>query len=158
MIDLWSVKHENKWYTASIWGITWETDPEERILAKRLIDFLEGKRVLYNDCKYGCENCKERSSKSVLEIKSFASDMLYKLSKETDYKKAVRGIRQESNKFLNDVGFEEAYTNIIYAQNKSSCPILKYRMEMAEHVLKIMNMFDIREVGDLFYLLQEYIK
>ena len=139
-------------------GITWETDPEERVLAIRLIDFLEGKRVLYNDCKYGCTNCKERSSKSVLEIKSFASDMLYKLSKETDYKKAVRGIRQEANNFLNDLGFEEAYTNIIYARNKSSCPILKYRMEMAEHILKIMNMFDIREVGDLFYLLQEYIK
>ena len=139
-------------------GITWEVEPEERKLAIVLIDFLEGKRVLYNDCKYGCANCKERSAKSVLEIKSFTSDMLYKLSKETDYKKAVRAIRQESNKFLNDVEFEDAYTNIIYARNKSSCPILKYRMETAEHILKIMNMFEIREVGDLFYLLQEYIK
>lgn len=137
-------------------GITWETDPEERVLAIKLIDFLEGKRVLYNDCKHGCVNCKERSSKSVLDIKSFTTDMLCNLSKETDFKRAVRAIRQESNKFLDDVGFEEAYTYIIYARNKSSCPILKYRMEMAEHILKIINMFDIREVGDLFYLLQEY--
>ena len=139
-------------------GLTWEVEPEERILAIRLIDFLEGKRVLFNDCKYGCENCKERSAKSVLDIKSFATDMLSKLSTETDYKKAVRVIRQESNKFLNDIDFEKTYINIVHARNKSNCPILNYRMKMSECILKIMNMFDIREVGDLFYLLQEYME
>lgn len=139
-------------------GLTWEVEPEERILAIKLIDFLEGKRVLFNDCKYGCENCKERSSKSVLDIKSFTTDMLYELSKETDYKKAVRVIRQESNKFLNGVDYEEAYINIINARNKADCPILNYRAKMAECILKIMNMFDIREVGELFYLLQEYME
>lgn len=138
-------------------GLTWEIEPEERILAIRLIDFLESKRILFNDCKYGCENCKERSAKSVLDIKSFTTDMLLNLSKETDYKKTVRIIRQESNKFLNDVNFEEAYISIIHAGNKSDCPILNYRMKMAMCILKIMNMFDIREVGDLFYLLREYM-
>lgn len=139
-------------------GMTWEVEPEERILAINLIDFLEGKRVLYNDCSYGCENCKERSARSVLDIKNFSTDMLLGLSKETDYKSIVRVIRQECNNFLNDVEFEKAYTEIIYARNKSSCPILNYRMQMAENILKIMNMFDIREIGNLFCLLQEYIK
>ena len=119
---------------------------------------MEGKRVLYNDCKYGCENCKERSAKSVLDINSFTTEMLNKLPKETDYKNAVRIIRQGSNDFLNDLEFETAYTNIIFSRNKSSCPILSYRMRMAECILEIMNMFDIREVGKLFYLIQEYIK
>ena len=139
-------------------GVTWEVEPSERLLAIQLIDFLEGKRVLLNDCKYGCENCKERSSKSVLNIKSFTTEMLYKLPKETDYKNVVRIIRQESNDFLNNLDFEADDTKIIYSRNKSSCPILSYRMRMAECILKIMNMFDIREVGNLFYLLQEYMK
>ena len=139
-------------------GITWQVEPSERILAIQLIDFLEGKRVLFNDCKYGCENCKERSAKSVLDINSFTTEMLYKLPKETDYKNAVRIIRQESNDFLNNLEFEAAYTKIIYSRNKSSCPILSYRMRMAECILKIMNMFDISEFGKLFYLIQEYMK
>ena len=84
-------------------GITWEIEPEERIFAMQLIDFLEGKRVLFNDCKYGCKDCKERSIKSVLDIKSFITDMLHTLLKETDFKKAVRTIRQESNIFLNNI-------------------------------------------------------
>lgn len=138
-------------------GITWEIEPEERIFAMQLIDFLEGKRVLFNDCKYGCKDCKERSIKSVLDIKSFITDMLHMLLKETDFKKAVRTIRQESNIFLNDIDFEENYKGIIDARNKTLCPILSYRKKMAECILKIMNMFDIREVGDLFYLLSEYM-
>lgn len=123
-----------------------------------MIDFLEGKRVLFNDCKYGCKNCKERSAESVLDIKSFTTEMLCKLPKETDYKSVIRTIRQESNSFLNDLEFEAAYKKIIYARNKSSCPILNYRMEMAKCILKVMNMFDIREVGNLFYLVREYMK
>lgn len=139
-------------------GMTWEVEPEERVLAIKLIDFLEGKRVLYNECKYGCENCRERSTKSVLDIKEFSADMLLGLSKETDFKNIVRVIRQECNTFLNDVEFEKAYTKIIYERNKSSCPILSYRMRMVENILKIMNMFDIREIGNLSYLLREYMK
>lgn len=139
-------------------GVSWEIESEERIYAIRLIDFLEGKRVLFNDCKYGCKNCKERSIKSVLDIKNFTTDMICELSKETDYKKAVRTIRQESNIFLNDIDFEENYENIICSKNKTFCPILTYRARMADCILKIMDMFDIRDIGNLFCLLQECIK
>lgn len=80
-------------------GISWEIDENEKVLATNLIDYLEGKRVLYNECKRGCRNCKVRSTKSVLEIKKFTTNMLCDLHKETDFKRAVRCIRQESNIF-----------------------------------------------------------
>lgn len=55
------------------------------------------------------------------------------LTKETDYKNIVRVIRQECNNFLNDLEFEKAYTEIIYARNKSSCPILNYNANGTEY-------------------------
>lgn len=139
-------------------GINWEVDEQDSVLATRLIDFLEGKRVLYNDCRRGCQNCMERSAKSVLDIKDFTTEMLCNLSKETDFKRVVRYIRQESNVFLNDIDVEAAHISIINSRNKTFCPVMRYREAMAKHILEIMDMFDIREIGDLFFLVQEYIK
>lgn len=139
-------------------GINWEIDEQDNVLATRLIDFLEGKRVLYNECRRGCQNCRERSVKSVLDIKDFTTEMLCALSKETDFKRVIRYIRQESNIFLNDIDAEDIHLNIINSRNKIFCPLLRYREAMAKHILEIMDMFNIREVGNLFYLVQEYIE
>lgn len=139
-------------------GINWVIDEQDSVVATRLIDFLEGKRVLYKDCRRGCKNCRERSTKSVLDIKEFTSKMLCALPKETDFKRVVRYIRQESNIFLNDIDAEDTHINMIDSRNKIFCPLLRYREAMAKHILEIMDMFNIREVGELSYLIQECIK
>jgi hypothetical protein len=139
-------------------GINWDVDKQDSVLATTLIDFLEGKRVLYNECRRGCQNCRERSAKSVLDIKDFTTEMLCDLPKETDFKRVVRYIRQESNIFLNDIDTEDTYFSIINSRNKTFCPLLGYRETMAKHILEIMDMFDIRDIGELSCLVQENIK
>ena len=94
----------------------------------------------------------------MLEIKDFTTDMLSALPKETDFKRVVKYIRQESNAFLNDIDVEEIHLSIINSLNKIFCPLLIYRERMVKHILEIMDMFNIREVGELSYLIQEYIK
>ncbi len=81
-------------------GVQWEPKPTDSEVARRVIRFLEDRRVLYND--YACEapgHCVE----SVLEIRRFLTEEIASLGDNSDLLAPLRVMRAGCRKFLNQM-------------------------------------------------------
>lgn len=81
-----------------VFGVSWNPAETQRSVAKRIIIFLESKRVLYADFgdEAGC-HCID----SVLEIKKFLTNELPNIDEDSELNSYVRAMRTATNKFLN---------------------------------------------------------
>lgn len=86
-----------------VFGIEWNPPEAERAIAKRVLTFLEDRRVLYVPSEmeipsYGVH--------SVIEIRGFLTSELGQLTSEGQLEKCLRGMRAACRKFLDAVGPE----------------------------------------------------
>ncbi len=78
-------------------GISWEPSETERRIAKRIIIYLEAKRVLYSP--YELETVYP-TVESVVEIKNKLTDEIPKMKENGELNQYTRAMRNACNKFL----------------------------------------------------------
>lgn len=78
-------------------GISWNPDESERDIAKRIIVFLEAKRVLYSP--YELETVFPVVH-SVIEIRDMLTHEIPKMKKDSKLEECARAMRNSCNKFL----------------------------------------------------------
>lgn len=80
-----------------IFGVSWNPAETQRSIARRIIIYLEARRVLY--AEFGDEavcHCID----SVIEIKQFLTDELPNIDEDSELNSYVRAMRTATNKFL----------------------------------------------------------
>lgn len=81
-----------------IFGLSWQPSENERSMAKRIIIFLEPRRVLYSEYEYELVH---HCITSVIEIRNFLTSELSNINENSDLNSYVRSMRNSCNKFLN---------------------------------------------------------
>ena len=80
-----------------IFGVSWNPPEADITVARRLVRYLEDRRVLYNPWHIEIpEHCIE----SVIEIRRFLSDVLQDLATSGELEASVRAMRSACRKFL----------------------------------------------------------
>lgn len=102
-------------FSIPIFGVQWNPPELEISKARRLIAFLEDRRVLYApDSMEVAEHCVE----SVLEIRKFLTTELGSLDAETELAKNLRAMRAACRKFLNETSGSDDRRIITFARNR----------------------------------------
>lgn len=86
-----------------VFGVSWNPSVSQRTVARKIITYLEGKRVLYEDLndEFAC-SCVE----SVLEIKDFLTNQISDVKENSELETYVRGMRTACNTFLSKCHLE----------------------------------------------------
>ncbi|WP_456429082.1 DUF6650 family protein [Rhodocaloribacter sp.] len=87
-------------FSVPVFGVSWNPPEPEVAVARRVLAFLEDRRVLFNP--YHLEVA-DQCVDSVLEIRRFLTTEIGRLPAESELSKHLRGIRAACRKFLNDV-------------------------------------------------------
>ncbi len=88
-------------FSVSVFGVSWNPPEPETIVARRVLTFLEDRRVLYNP--YHLEVA-DQCVHSVPEIRRVLTDEIGNLASDSKRVDHLRGIRAACRKFLNDTG------------------------------------------------------
>lgn len=89
-----------------VFGISWNPDESEREIAKRIIVFLEARRVLYSS--YELEAVLPVVD-SVIDIRDMLTDEIPKMKKDSKLQECARAMRKACNKFLDKCKDEEEF-------------------------------------------------
>lgn len=87
-------------FSIPAFGISWNPPEPEIDIAKRVLAFLEDRRVLYNP--HYLEEV-DHCVQSILDIRNFLTGQIGILDSESKLSAHLRGIRAACRKFLNDV-------------------------------------------------------
>ena len=80
-----------------VFGVSWNPAETQRSIARKIIIFLEPRRVLYSAYEYESV-CP--CIKSVTEIKNYLTSELQQINDDSELNSYVRGMRKACNKFL----------------------------------------------------------
>jgi uncharacterized protein DUF6650 len=92
-------------FSVPIFGIQWSPPEAERVVAKRVLTFLEDRRVLYVPSEM---EMPEHGVQSVLRIREFLTSELGHLTSDGQLADSLRAMRAASRKFLDAVGPEDS--------------------------------------------------
>jgi hypothetical protein len=88
-------------FSIPIFGVSWNPPPAEISVARRVIAFLEDRRVFYNpyhmEMEYHCVD-------SILETRKFLTDTIGNLPEKSELASHLRAIRAACRQFLDTVG------------------------------------------------------
>ena len=82
-----------------LFGVSWNPPEPERAIARRVVTFLENRRVLYSPYDF---EVPDHCVHSVIEIRHYLTDELQKLDADKEIAKQLRGMRAACRKFLDD--------------------------------------------------------
>jgi hypothetical protein len=100
--------------SSPVFGVQWQPSELEVSVARRLVAFLEDRRVLYApDVLEVPSHCVQ----SVLEIRRFLTGELGKLDNKTEFASSLRAMRAACRKFLDRVG-NDGNETILYANRQ----------------------------------------
>jgi len=80
-----------------IFGVSWNPPPSERDLARKVITFLEDRRVLYNATEL---EVPEHCVASVIEIRRFLTDVVGQAADQAAFVPYLQAMRAACRKFL----------------------------------------------------------
>ena len=80
-----------------VFGISWEPVDAERTVARRIIVFLEPRRVLYSEYQY---ETVDPCISSITEIKNYLTAELSNVNENSKLNEYIRAMRNACNKFL----------------------------------------------------------
>lgn len=87
-------------FSFPIFGISWNPSKPEIVVARKVITFLEDRRVLY--VVYELESPKH-CAESVIKIRVFLTEQLFDLDTKSELATTLRAIRSACGKFLNTI-------------------------------------------------------
>ena len=101
-------------FSVPVFGIQWNPSEAERVVARRVVTFLEDRRVLYSPSQMEVpSHCVE----SVLRIRESLTSELGKLDAASDISASLRAMRAACRKFLKTVDVDDR-TPIIYGAQR----------------------------------------
>ena len=83
-----------------IFGVSWDPPKAERTVARKVIQFLEDRRVLYNPSEL---EIPDHCVASVLEIRQFLTDQISALDDKSELAASLRAMRAACRKFLDSL-------------------------------------------------------
>jgi hypothetical protein len=86
-----------------VFGVSWTPSAPDVFVARRIIRFLEDRRVLYNDFAW---EVPDQCIQSALEIRKFLTTELGNLKDGSELASPMRSMRAACRKFLNDMHHE----------------------------------------------------
>lgn len=89
-----------------IFGVSWNPPPSDRQIARRVVAFLEDRRVLYVPSEL---EVPEHCVHSVIEIRRYLTSELQQLDAAEEIAKHLRAMRASCRKFLDDVKAGDGY-------------------------------------------------
>ncbi len=87
-------------FSFPIFGISWNPSKPEIEVARKVITFLEDRRVLY--IVYELESPKY-CAESVIKIREFLTEQLFELDTKSEFATTLRAMRSACRKFLNTI-------------------------------------------------------
>lgn len=90
--------------SSPIFGVSWKPPESERSVAKRIIAFLEDRRVLYSPSEM---EVPDHCVQSVFEIRKTLTTEIAKLDEKAEITASLRAMRAACRKFLNTVQADE---------------------------------------------------
>ena len=104
-------------FSIPIFGVSWEPSEPEITVARRVVAFLEDRRVLYNDYELEVpEHCVE----SVMMLREFLTSTLQSLPNQEGLAEHLRAMRAACREFLDDV--QEGQRRLIIRSSFDSGP------------------------------------
>ena len=100
-----------------MFGIQWAPPEAERAIAKRVLIFLEDRRVLYVPSEM---EVPQHGVQSVLRIREFLTSELGRLTNDGQLAQSLRAMRAACRKFLDSVGSEDS-------------PVVRYAFERGHY-------------------------
>lgn len=91
-------------FSIPVFGVSWNPPEPEVVAARRVIAFLEDRRVLYVPSEM---EVPQHCVMSVIEIRRFLSDEIGRLGDGNDLGRSLRAMRAACRKFLGEVGPED---------------------------------------------------
>jgi hypothetical protein len=85
--------------TCPVFGVSWNPPEAEIAVARRVLAFLEDRRVLYRPFDV---EIPEQCVDSVIEIRKFLTDEIAKLAATKEIAQSLRGMRAACRKFLDE--------------------------------------------------------
>lgn len=141
-----------------IFGVSWTAPDAERLVARRVLAFLEDRRVLYVDSElevpYHCVQ-------SILEIRETLSRELGTLKSEREIAQSLRAMRLACRKFLNLVGPQDGVYVLFGAEQGHYASWSFYswmgqlRSTFGTQIAKIAAMYGLDVEDDLGTILPE---
>jgi hypothetical protein len=140
-----------------IFGISWNPPASERDLARRVIAFLEDRRVLYNPSEM---EMPEHCVHSVIEIRHYITSELQKIDEDTEIAKKLRAMRAGCRKFLNTVQGDRGLDIIRYGFHRGHSSSWIFNAALGEmrgvfgvHLLQIAAEYGLDVEDDLAAIL-----
>jgi hypothetical protein len=90
--------------STAVFGVSWNPPEAERVVARRVIAFLEDRRVLYLPSEM---ESPDHCARSVLDIRSALTSEIAKLKEDSELAFSLRAMRASCRKFLNAVQADE---------------------------------------------------
>lgn len=142
-----------------IFGIQWTPIEPEVTKARRIVAFLEDRRVLYAPSEMEVpEHCVE----SVLEIRKFLTAELGSIDSNTELAKNIRAMRASCRKFLNEVSEEGDRRVILHARNHGHWASWKFYGDLGMmrgifglHIALIASSYGLDVEGELASILPD---
>jgi hypothetical protein len=97
-----------------IFGVSWQPSELELAAARRIVSFLEDRRVLYSPNELEVPaHCVD----SILQIRLFLTSEIGKLDSKSEFTASLRAMRAACRKFLDAVGAEDRYIILHATEN-----------------------------------------
>lgn len=97
-------------------GVSWNPPEAERDIARRIIAFMEDRRVLYAPSEMEVpQHCVD----SVIHIREFLTDEIGKLETDKEITKSLRAMRAACRKFLSRVGGDKQGEILMYGHHRN---------------------------------------
>lgn len=94
------IVHSLTGFSTPVFGASWNPPESDREIVRKLINFLEDRRALYNP--YNIET-PDWVAQSILEIRKELTDTLNKLDEKSDAVPHLKAMRADCRKYMNEV-------------------------------------------------------
>ena len=115
-------------FSTPVFGVSWNPPQADVTVARRVVTFLEDRRVLYDPTSLEIE---EHCIASVLEIRGFLTEVLTNEGESDELTGHLRAMRAACRKFLREIGREEAGREIYLPRYSYSNGLDDYRLNQA---------------------------
>ena len=142
--------------SSPIFGVSWNPDNTATDIARRVISFLEDRRVLYNPSEMEVPH---HCVQSILEIRNFLTDQIPQTT-EKDLVDSLKALRVACRKFLDSVGSREDI--VLFGNQRGHWVNWEFNGAVGElrgvfgiHIAKIAAMYGLDVEDDLSKILPE---